>query len=106
MNCVLVSTLVHISVKYEDKMADSGFSLQGLDPARVNVPVIGGHAGKTIIPLISQVRLTPTLNSHLNGISFLLYDRSFMVVYKKTQCIDRQCACDRPYILSIAFAAI
>lgn len=29
--------------------------LQGLDPARVNVPVIGGHAGKTIIPLISQV---------------------------------------------------
>lgn len=29
--------------------------LQGLDPARVSVPVIGGHAGKTIIPLISQV---------------------------------------------------
>ncbi|GAB5582788.1 L-lactate dehydrogenase C chain [Prionailurus iriomotensis] len=27
---------------------------KGLDPARVNVPVIGGHAGKTIIPLISQ----------------------------------------------------
>lgn len=33
------------------------FLLQGLDPARVNVPVIGGHAGKTIIPLISQVRI-------------------------------------------------
>lgn len=33
------------------------FILQGLDPARVNVPVIGGHAGKTIIPLISQVRI-------------------------------------------------
>uniref|UniRef100_A0A8C5PZB3 Malate dehydrogenase n=1 Tax=Leptobrachium leishanense TaxID=445787 RepID=A0A8C5PZB3_9ANUR len=28
--------------------------LKGLDPARVNIPVIGGHAGKTIIPLISQ----------------------------------------------------
>ncbi|KAL1784343.1 malate dehydrogenase, mitochondrial [Sigmodon hispidus] len=28
--------------------------LKGLDPARVNVPIIGGHAGKTIIPLISQ----------------------------------------------------
>nr|XP_013813694.1 PREDICTED: malate dehydrogenase, mitochondrial [Apteryx mantelli mantelli] len=28
--------------------------LKGLDPARVSVPVIGGHAGKTIIPLISQ----------------------------------------------------
>lgn len=31
------------------------FGEQGLDPARVSVPVIGGHAGKTIIPLISQV---------------------------------------------------
>ncbi|KAM4648435.1 malate dehydrogenase, mitochondrial isoform 2-T2 [Amazona ochrocephala] len=28
--------------------------LKGLDPAQVSVPVIGGHAGKTIIPLISQ----------------------------------------------------
>lgn len=27
---------------------------QSLDPATVNVPVIGGHAGITIIPLISQ----------------------------------------------------
>jgi len=27
----------------------------GLDPATVNVPVIGGHAGVTILPLISQV---------------------------------------------------
>lgn len=35
----------------------SHFVDQGLDPARVNVPVIGGHAGKTIIPLISQVCL-------------------------------------------------
>jgi len=28
--------------------------LKGLDPATVNCPVIGGHAGVTIIPLISQ----------------------------------------------------
>ncbi|XP_063810035.1 malate dehydrogenase, mitochondrial [Pseudophryne corroboree] len=28
--------------------------LKHLDPARVNIPVVGGHAGKTIIPLISQ----------------------------------------------------
>ncbi|XP_068614851.1 malate dehydrogenase, mitochondrial [Brachionichthys hirsutus] len=28
--------------------------LKGLDPARVSVPVVGGHAGKTIVPLISQ----------------------------------------------------
>merc|ERR1719495_1716754 len=29
-------------------------ALKGLDPTTVNVPVIGGHAGITIIPLISQ----------------------------------------------------
>lgn len=34
-----------------------------MDPARVNVPVIGGHAGKTIIPLISQVSVSPCLGS-------------------------------------------
>ena len=33
--------------------------LKGLDPATVNVPVIGGHAGITIIPLIS--RATPSV---------------------------------------------
>lgn len=37
----------------------SHFGDQGLDPARVNVPVIGGHAGKTIIPVISQVCMFP-----------------------------------------------
>ena len=34
-------------------------SQQGLDPTKVNVPVIGGHAGVTIIPLISQA--TPSV---------------------------------------------
>jgi malate dehydrogenase len=28
---------------------------KGLDPTRVFVPVIGGHSGNTIIPLLSQV---------------------------------------------------
>merc|ERR1712098_777265 len=28
--------------------------MKGLDPADVNVPVIGGHAGITIIPILSQ----------------------------------------------------
>lgn len=27
----------------------------GVDPAQVQVPVVGGHAGITILPLISQV---------------------------------------------------
>jgi malate dehydrogenase len=29
---------------------------KGLDPSTVNVPVIGGHAGITIIPLFSQIK--------------------------------------------------
>lgn len=29
---------------------------RGLDVTKVNVPVIGGHAGETILPLLSQVR--------------------------------------------------
>ena len=32
---------------------------QGLDVADVNVPVIGGHAGITILPLFSQVLILP-----------------------------------------------
>jgi len=29
--------------------------LKGLDPAKTNVPVVGGHSGVTILPLLSQV---------------------------------------------------
>jgi malate dehydrogenase len=29
---------------------------QNLDPSKVNVPVVGGHSGVTIIPLISQAK--------------------------------------------------
>lgn len=28
----------------------------GIDPRDVNVPVVGGHAGVTILPLLSQVK--------------------------------------------------
>uniref|UniRef100_A0A671LDF1 Malate dehydrogenase, mitochondrial n=1 Tax=Sinocyclocheilus anshuiensis TaxID=1608454 RepID=A0A671LDF1_9TELE len=42
---------------------------QGLDPARVNVPVVGGHAGKTIIPLIS--RCTPKVEFPADQLSAL-----------------------------------
>ena len=30
--------------------------LAGVIPAKVDVPVVGGHAGVTILPLLSQVR--------------------------------------------------
>lgn len=29
----------------------------GLDPRAINVPVVGGHAGVTILPLLSQVEM-------------------------------------------------
>lgn len=29
---------------------------QGTDPVTTEVPVIGGHAGTTILPLLSQVK--------------------------------------------------
>ena len=29
--------------------------IMGLDPREVDVPVVGGHAGVTILPLLSQV---------------------------------------------------
>lgn len=32
------------------------FNQQGLDPQKVSIPVIGGHSGITIIPLISQAK--------------------------------------------------
>lgn len=28
----------------------------GIDPREVDVPVVGGHSGVTILPLLSQVR--------------------------------------------------
>ena len=32
----------------------------GVRPERVTVPVVGGHAGVTILPLLSQARLYKT----------------------------------------------
>ena len=29
----------------------------GIDPREVDVPVVGGHAGVTILPLLSQVQV-------------------------------------------------
>jgi malate dehydrogenase len=42
-----------------DLMRASTFysSLRGLDPANVKIPVVGGHAGTTIVPLFSQAEI-------------------------------------------------
>ncbi|XP_018416955.1 PREDICTED: malate dehydrogenase, mitochondrial isoform X2 [Nanorana parkeri] len=53
-NASIVATLTNACAKHCPEAMICVIANPGLDPARVNVPVIGGHAGKTIIPLISQ----------------------------------------------------
>ncbi|XP_044532371.1 malate dehydrogenase, mitochondrial isoform X2 [Gracilinanus agilis] len=53
-NATIVATLATACAKHCPEAAICIIANPSLDPARVNVPVIGGHAGKTIIPLISQ----------------------------------------------------
>ncbi|KAE8624872.1 hypothetical protein XENTR_v10006071 [Xenopus tropicalis] len=53
-NASIVATLTEACAKHCPEAMICIISNPGLDPARVNVPVVGGHAGKTIIPLISQ----------------------------------------------------
>merc|ERR1719495_2432337 len=58
--------------------------LKGLDPATVNVPVIGGHAGITIIPLISQA--TPAVefpSDQLKALTERIQDAGTEVVKAK-----------------------
>jgi hypothetical protein len=42
---------------------------KGLDLKEVDVPVIGGHAGATILPLLSQVSPCSTCNSRSSSSS-------------------------------------
>lgn len=42
----------------------------GLDPREVDVPVVRGHAGVTILPLLSQAKSWSWLGKSLNGDSF------------------------------------
>uniref|UniRef100_A0A8C2S6L6 Malate dehydrogenase, mitochondrial n=1 Tax=Capra hircus TaxID=9925 RepID=A0A8C2S6L6_CAPHI len=53
-NATIVATLTAACAQHCPEAMICIISNPDLDPARVNVPVIGGHAGKTIIPLISQ----------------------------------------------------
>ncbi|XP_064227679.1 malate dehydrogenase, mitochondrial-like [Aotus nancymaae] len=53
-NATIVATLAAACAQHCPEAMICVIVNPGLDPARVNVHVIGGHAGKTIIPLISQ----------------------------------------------------
>lgn len=52
-----------------------------LDPREVDVPVVGGHAGVTILPLLSQV-LDDSLGIHLTVFSMLILYAHHYVCYR------------------------
>lgn len=58
MISVVLIDIVNVSMQAE---------VLGLDPREVSVPVVGGHAGVTILPLLSQVS-----NLHFPDILVLL----------------------------------
>ena len=53
--------------------------LKGLDVTKTNVPVVGGHSGVTILPLLSQVgRLS--LHRHIeNGATLVSFYRHLLL---------------------------
>lgn len=56
--CVCVCTVVPACVPVV-------LQAKGLDLKEVDVPVVGGHAGITILPLLSQVRTTHHACQHM-----------------------------------------
>ena len=57
---------------------------QGLDPTRVKIPVIGGHSGNTIIPLLSQVSPSVTFSQQeLESLSTRIQNAGTEVVEAK-----------------------
>lgn len=55
-----------------------------MDPTEVNVPVVGGHAGITIIPLISQCKPSVTFDaSKLDALTKRIQDAGTEVVKAK-----------------------
>ena len=65
---------------------------KGLDPAKVNVPVIGGHAGITIIPLIS--RCNPSVSfpdDQLDALTKRIQDAGTEVVKAKAGTVSITC---------------
>lgn len=57
---------------------------KGLDPTKVNVPVIGGHSGNTIIPLLSQVSPPVSFNQQeLDSLSNRIQNAGTEVVEAK-----------------------
>lgn len=72
--------------------------LKGIDPALVEVPVVGGHAGITILPLLSQVKPAMTFTAdQISALTSRIQDAGTEVVKAK--------AGKGSATLSMAFAA-
>lgn len=63
--------------------------LKSLDPNSVNVPVIGGHAGITIIPLLSRTSPSVTFNdSQIDNLTKRIQDAGTEVVKAKAGAVS------------------
>ncbi|GAD88100.1 malate dehydrogenase [Vibrio halioticoli NBRC 102217] len=57
--------------------------LKGLDPTKVNVPVIGGHSGVTILPLLSQIEGVEFTSEEVSWLTIRIQDAGTEVVEAK-----------------------
>ncbi|GAD78755.1 malate dehydrogenase [Vibrio ezurae] len=57
--------------------------LKGLDPTKINVPVIGGHSGVTILPLLSQVEGVEFSSEEVSWLTIRIQDAGTEVVEAK-----------------------
>ena len=55
----------------------------GLNPANVTVPVIGGHSGTTILPLLSQVEGVEFTEQEINDLTHRIQNAGTEVVEAK-----------------------
>ncbi|CAM3976468.1 MULTISPECIES: malate dehydrogenase [Vibrio] len=57
--------------------------LKGLDPTKINVPVIGGHSGVTILPLLSQIEGVEFTSEEVSWLTIRIQDAGTEVVEAK-----------------------
>lgn len=63
-----------------------------MDPSEVNVPVVGGHAGITIIPLISQCKPAVSFDADkLDALTKRIQDAGTEVVKAKAGAVSFNC---------------
>ena len=59
------------------------------DPAKTNIPVIGGHSGETIVPLFSKAQ--PPVNVPSDKLDALVHRKSFVRAFVKVVLVSNKC---------------